>query len=277
MNSSEFCYVCKELVDDERGTKRCTQCRNCFHGECVETDRGEEVHERNKSSWRCTFCVNSSTPNTTISESLKGAYDFSLNDVIDFLVKINAQCSEMQQKIDVLSQENRLLKEEISKINHSDCSKSASSVRENYLNQTEAIRNKPTFAQVLGNKSAFIVKPIDSQQSNNKTKLDIVENIDPVDLNIQVSQLKQIKDGGILIKYDNSVSAKNFKCAAEQKLSKDYRITELKKPYPRIRVVGFDKEYTCGELLRFLRGQNDVLPVDHHLNVLKVWGTKKKQ
>lgn len=102
-----------------------------------------------------------------------------------------------------------------------------------------------------------------------------MKNIDPVDLNLQISQVKHIKDGGLLISYNDPDSAANFKCIATQKLSSDYKITELKKFYPKLRIVGLAEEYSSDVIARFFKGQNDIVPENCHLRVLKIWRTKK--
>ncbi|XP_045471764.1 uncharacterized protein LOC123678671 [Harmonia axyridis] len=139
----------------------------------------------------------------------------------------------------------------------------------------QPINEVPTYSNIVKSKSMVVIKPKDAEQTNSKTKLDIMRNIDPIDLKLGVSQVKQIKDGGILIGCDNPEGAKNFKKIANEKLSTDYKISDVRKFLPKIRIVGLVENYSSDDILKFLRGQNSVLSDVTHLRVLKTWATRK--
>ena len=131
--------------------------------------------------------MDNSNPGTScISDDHNNSYDVTLNDVMDYLDKIHSVCTAMQEKIDSLSNENKLLREEITKINKQLPNRTYCSTGDvvNHINESTIHPSPSTYAQVLGSKSAIVIKPVNSKQSNSKTKLDIEEKIDPVDLNM---------------------------------------------------------------------------------------------
>lgn len=134
--------------------------------------------------------------------------------------------------------------------------------------------DKPVYSQIVGSKSTLVIKPIDSKQPNNKTKTDIMKNIDPVNLKLHVTQIKNVKDGGILIGCDDAESANNFKKVATQKLSSQYKISDVKKFQPKIKIVGLMSNFEDEELVKYLKGQNDIISENSFIKVLKVWATK---
>lgn len=142
-------------------------------------------------------------------------------------------------------------------------------------NKNEKTEIMPSYAKIVNTKSVVIVKPKNAEQNNIQTKRDIMENIDPVDLNIKVSQIKQVKDGGILISCDDSIGAKNFKDAAAEKLSAQYKISDVKTFLPKVRIVGLTDQYSDEDILKYLKGQNDALSSVSHLKILKTWATKR--
>lgn len=75
----------------------------------------------------------------------------------------------------------------------------------------------------VGSKSMVVVKLRDTSQPNSVTKRDVMKNIDLVELNLKVSQVKQIKDGSLSISFEDSEGANNIKKIVCEKLSSEYR------------------------------------------------------
>ncbi|CAH1112199.1 unnamed protein product [Psylliodes chrysocephalus] len=144
---------------------------------------------------------------------------------------------------------------------------------ETFRETTNVATEKPSYSQIIGSKFMVVIKPVATNQSNTQNKSDIVKNIDPLHLNIQVSHVKQIKDGGILIGCKNQENANNFRNMTKQKLSSQYKISEAKKIETKIRIVGLMENYEVDDIVTHLKGQNDVFSEDNQLKVLKVWPT----
>ncbi|CAH1964801.1 unnamed protein product [Acanthoscelides obtectus] len=64
-----------------------------------------------------------------------------------------------------------------------------------------------SYANTLKKTVNVIVTPKNNDQSHSATRLRISQSVDPVDNNIRFSQVKNIKNGGILIKCDGSDDA----------------------------------------------------------------------
>ncbi|CAH1110208.1 unnamed protein product [Psylliodes chrysocephalus] len=58
--------------------------------------------------------------------------------------------------------------------------------------------NNNLFSTKLKSSSALIIKPKDSSQNNSVNKADILNAMDPVGSNIQISSVKNIRDGGLV-------------------------------------------------------------------------------
>lgn len=136
---------------------------------------------------------------------------------------------------------------------------------------------KPSYSQVASSKSMIVVKPKNITQSNTQTKTDIMQNLNPVDLELQVSKVKNIRNGGILIGCSNAGGVDRFKKLANEKLSASYEIQELKNLKPKLKVVGMSQVYTEEELIKYLKHQNNVFSDSSNIKVLKMWCTKNKK
>lgn len=139
----------------------------------------------------------------------------------------------------------------------------------------KVIEDAPTYSNIVNSKSMVVVKPKNIEQTNSKTKIDIMKNIDPVNLNLKVSQVKQIKDGGILISCNDPEGASNFKKAATEKLSSNYNISDVKRFLPKVKIVGLMENYSADDMLKYLKGQNDIFSDESQVKILKSWATNK--
>ena len=257
---NKYCYVCDEHLDNNAGSIHCVICRNFFYAKCVNVELSG-LHTQ-KTPWKCPSCCDKSITDTSLF-----IRDVNLDVIFTLLEKVYACCTDMQIKITALADENKQLRAEINNLKSSDCRP--------MLSYSDVIKGSATTRpQVSSRKSNIIIRPLQPQQSNVKTKKDIMKNIDPVALNLHVSQIKHIKDGGLLVSHDNAESAATFKNVVNEKMSTDYKISEFKQMLPKIRIVGLSEEYQNDEIIRFLRGQNDALPDNGHLKVFKIWSTK---
>ncbi|CAG9818870.1 unnamed protein product [Phaedon cochleariae] len=189
---------------------------------------------------------------------MKNKYDLHIKNTFD--LKISQVMKDMESMFDDIKSD--ILKIADEKLSHA-C-------------KTQIVNTeKTTYADITGSKSMVVIKPIDVEQTNDKTKCDIMKNINPVDYGVQVSQVKRVRDGGILIGCNNTEGATSFAKIAKEKLSSSYKVSEVRKNLPKIKVVGLVENYTGEDLVKYLKGQNDVISDDCHVSVLRVWGTKK--
>lgn len=135
-----------------------------------------------------------------------------------------------------------------------------------------------TYSTMLQSNSAVIIKPKNQAQKNNETKVDILQNIDPVEKQIMISSVKNIKNGGVVVGCGNVEEVKKFKEIAKDKLSEKYEIRDVKGLNPRIRVVGITEKYADDILVNHIKYQNKYL-LDEQFDciVIKFWPTKKNK
>lgn len=72
-----------------------------------------------------------------------------------------------------------------------------------------------------------------------------------------MNKVRHISNGGILLGCNNADEVCKLKKLAEEKLSDNYEIRELKNVYPRIRVVGMTCEFNEEVFLQYMKKQND--------------------
>ena len=145
------------------------------------------------------------------------------------------------------------------------------------LNSNVSKPIRPLYSQVANNESMIVIKPKNEDQSNGQTKSDIMRTLNPVDLDISVSKVKNIQSGGILIGCNKPDDVHKFKQMAEQKLSAGYKIHEVKSNNPKLKLVGMIEKYSEDQLLKFLKAQNDVFSEDSKCSVVKIWSTKNNK
>ncbi|CAH1102830.1 unnamed protein product [Psylliodes chrysocephalus] len=133
--------------------------------------------------------------------------------------------------------------------------------KENISNIPPFELNKSTYSQVVQAtyQSVVVIKPKDDTQNNIQTKADIMNNINPTELNIKVLRVKNTKECGILVGCSKNEDASKFKDAANAKLSDAYEVKEIKNRNPKIRIIGMIEKHEPDELISILKYQNDVI------------------
>ncbi|KAK9885717.1 hypothetical protein WA026_012484 [Henosepilachna vigintioctopunctata] len=79
-------------------------------------------------------------------------------------------------------------------------------------------KEKNSITNIVCSKSMIVVKPKNTGVTNAEAKSDMVTKVNAAQLNLKVSKVKQIKDGGILISCDGSKGANHFKKVVTEKL-----------------------------------------------------------
>jgi hypothetical protein len=107
----------------------------------------------------------------------------------------------------------------------------------------------------MQNVSQKIVKkrPKSKSQSTAKTKADLMNNADPVETLAKIGKVKNLKNGGILLGFDNN---SNLEQGVKGRHSENYEIHEVKPYWPRIRISGLSQNVNNTRLLEYLLKQN---------------------
>lgn len=139
--------------------------------------------------------------------------------------------------------------------------------------------NKTLFSQVVQQSSnVLVVKPKNSAQNYSKTRSEILHNINPVESSIQLSKIKNVRDGGVLIGCSSEEETHKLKCLVNDKLSCNYDINELDTLKPRIKIVGLTDKHDEDVLIMYLKKQNKQIFHDNStIKVLDISSLKRNK
>lgn len=126
--------------------------------------------------------------------------------------------------------------------------------------------------------SSFIVKPKNLDQNVSTTKSDMLHNIDPVQTNINISSVKNARNGGIVISCNSGKESNKFKELASSKLGDKYDVIQLPSLNPRIKVVGISEKTDEAVLMDYIKIQNQqCFTEDSVCKVINIFPLKKNK
>nr|CAI5838339.1 unnamed protein product [Callosobruchus analis] len=121
----------------------------------------------------------------------------------------------------------------------------------------QAVRQTiPSYASIVKKDVSVIIKPKNINQSHSKTRSIVRQNVNPVDNDIKLSQVKNVKNGGLAISCDGPDDASKLKELVSQSLSEEYEVKEVRKQSPRVRIVGMSENIACDRMVAMLKSQN---------------------
>ena len=152
------------------------------------------------------------------------------------------------------------------------------------INQLETSR-KSSYADTLkkpsqemknitkkSNVPAIIIKP-KTKQSFKETKEEIQKKINPTAINVSVNNVREIKNGGIVIKLTNESGVEDFKKLSEEQLKGKYSVKVSKLNAPKLILIGSKTNYETENLINDLKRLNYIDNEDD----LKITGLKKSK
>lgn len=129
-----------------------------------------------------------------------------------------------------------------------------------------------TYAHALKGE-AIVIKP-KAKQKSSKTMEVITQKLNPCEMEVGVTQIKDVKDGGILIKCKTKNEIEKLKNEAEKNLGNQYKVSVPEKKNPCIKIVDFEEDMSNEKLVESIRKQNDFLRNEEEVH-LKVLVNKK--
>ena len=271
------CGSCRVKFTSREQTISCEgHCGNQFHPACchVPSDAIKLLGKISGLSWQCEKCLAVSTKFKP--DTLKQVFEQKINEVVkemeNIVIKMRSDITQIATE--KLEEVNIQLKKEYVLL-------AESKANELSFPSTSSITTKTTdnnlYSTALKSKSSVIIKPKNPNQKNYETKSDILHNIDPVKSDINISSVKNIKDGGIVLGCSNENELVKFKTLANSKLSERYEVKDLRSVNPRIRVVGMSEKLKDEVLVNYVKYQNKNLfnLEKPECKVLKIWHTKK--
>lgn len=245
------CGKCLAVIDIDRAAFiTCSgTCDKRFHTSCVDVPA--DLHEKIISCpglfWKCTDCCRRC---------------FSI-DQVGLMDLLQQKYSEMLKNLDKVFED----------------------LKSNFI-RTAVDKNNdpqvtvPSYSDILSNNTqpAILIKP-KSEQTAVKTKIDVKENISTVDMQLSLSKVKSVKDGGVVVGFSSREENLRFKKAAKEKLSDNYEIRELKGVQPRVKIVGLNQIYKENEIVEYVehavRNNSTDINLASECTFIKLWPTKK--
>lgn len=126
-----------------------------------------------------------------------------------------------------------------------------------------------------GSLPSLIIKPKQKQKSE-KTKNDLRNQIQPSQLKIGIKNMRETKQGGMVIKCSEKEDIKLLKRAAEDCLGKDYNIELPKLNLPKIKIVGYSGDKSLEELEDIIKQQNKWIEHEDKLKINYIRKNKGK-
>lgn len=129
---------------------------------------------------------------------------------------------------------------------------------------------KKSYAKVAS--EVVVIKPKNAQDSK-KTKEEIQKKLQPATLEVGITEIKNIRDGGVIIKCKHKEEVEKIKAAAEKKLNKKYNINIPDQKNPCIKIMDIEEEMNENDLKNSILKQNQYL--QHDSSILEVKVVKK--
>lgn len=261
---NEKCITCNCKFTTKTISFMCSICENCFCLSCTKLSR-KEASEIKKLSlkWTCINCIENQNQTEQNGKLIRLEKEnilfkeiiYEMNEKFEKLIQT---MDELKSKVEILETINIA-----SKLNTIDSN--INQILENLHGKESAIQEKnKLYSNILKtppkkvnneNLPVLIIKP-KKHQTYQQTKNEVQEKINPISVMASVSGIKEIKNGGIIIKGKSKEDIEKIKILSEKNLNEKYSINISKLKLPRLVLIGPKKMYTDLELLKEMRALN---------------------
>lgn len=270
-----------EIADISSQTQQCVE--NCGKCNVKFNKKSYCVGCSICSKWYCLICARKTKKEISDFKKLKVAWIcFNCEKPTNVLLNIRPQNENVPAEID-LKEENFLLKkliknlietnknliEKMEMVTNSQIIETVKELEDKMdilLNKLDGIHEKnknniSSYSDVLRidkiktdpkeNIPVLILKP-KKLQTNKETKHDLQKEINPIELNVSVNKIHDIKEGGIVIKSNSIENIEKLRKISEEKLNGKYKVQISKLRSPKLVIVGCENPYKGNELLNDL-------------------------
>lgn len=143
--------------------------------------------------------------------------------------------------------ENELLKDLITELKRvNELQREKIVMLESQIEKLSMDNEKKTYSQILKKPSEaiIVVKPTNAEKKCNITKEIVKKNIDPYNMKMGISKLKNISNGGVVIGCENKNARDELQTALNTKLSDNYCIEIPQAKLVKIKISLVDKNDT---------------------------------
>lgn len=237
----------------------CTDCNKWFCLKCASLSKTEVLElKKNNRSWKCINCNATLAPKKAEISKIDEIREE--NAVLkEYIKKILKEMDELKyklenvEKINISSKLNKIdekIEEILKTINKKD--DKFSEKKDLYSNILKFPENKNIKKKNL---PVVIIRP-KKNQTYKQTKCEVQKNVNPISINASICGIKEIKNGGIVIKANSNKEIENLKKLSEEKLNQNYSIKISKLNSPKLVLIGSRKKYKEEELLEELKALN---------------------
>lgn len=249
-----ICGFCDNIITARKPSISCCVCKKQHHVACISASSEliNLLKEIKGLSWKCDECLE----NCILIQS--GEINNFLNEKVD-------------KSLSALDDKLTSFKSEISNL-----------VSKNTSLSTDAknVSSQPSYSDVLKNKTqpAVIILPKNPDQSISKTKCDLMSQINPANSELQLSRVKNVKNGGMVIGCQSREENEKLRKMVQDKMSDSYVVRELNGISPRIRVAGITEKHPVDSLVNYiLKCNSDIFLNNAECKLLKFYPTKKNK
>lgn len=228
------CGICGVAIVRKQPTVFCSgPCKNQFHLACVyqgTADLNGMLKNIPGLLWKSGSCISNCI---CLNEQ-------HLNTLID---------EKLSHLMDVLLNEFGSLRESLEK----SAAKTVFAKAETPVKYSDVLKNKAAPSVIIHPKN---------RQNQIQTKSDILQSINPLENDIQISKIRNITVGGVLIGCKNQEDNGKLKQMIQDKLTDVYEVRIVNGVNPRVRIVGITSKLDNNQILEYLIKMNSDLIVN---------------
>lgn len=228
LSSSLECFFCKQTKNPTKDIKvpvfPCDVCRRYICADCSELDPAEVkcIGLQNRILlYKCKHCR------------------YEMIDSLQSTIK------DKDLIISMLQEQIELLKMEGSK------------TQEHINTYSEITRNSSFHEEPKDSFPKIIIKP-KSNQDPNKTRTDVNNSVNPLELKVGIQNIRTTSKGNVIIKCQTKQQTEKLKETVQDKLKQKYEVILTKMRKPTIKIVNFNQNMTEDEIEECIKQQNNL-------------------
>lgn len=234
-----MCSTCKKPPDKD--TYACDHCKESYCQDCSKLSSTETRVLQLKNNRILKFiCKKCQSPpiHELLDTKLKNIETTLLEEIRNLHKEVRFQDEKLNNQAVLI---NRLVNE---------------------ISEMKESKGKETYANIAKKKHSevLVVKPKEKQQSIT-TKSDLKRNIDPKSMAIAVENIREGKEGAVIINCNNTNTKEKIRETVEQELGTKYSVADGRQKNPKIIIRGVEEEFIEGSdetIIEAVREQNEL-------------------
>lgn len=250
-------------------------CNKLYHLSCIgaSTDIVQHMAELPGLKWRCDTCIQLHEPfvdkdklQAVFQEKVDSFLEEGFNSMLDGLKTQFMDIAKNKLSEIIQSNLNELIASKIDELKPK--------IDQMSINVKGS---KASYSSVAKKQPSFVIKP-KNKQDVTTTKSDMIRNINPVESNLNITKIKGVRDGGLVVSCENSDECLKFKQLVNDKLNDNYTVKEVPALNPRFKIVGISENLNDETLVTYIKNQNKTMIFENSvINVISRVPLKKNE